>query len=59
MQEYLDALTPRNAYYILTTKENANLPDLKTEEYYGTKYTSEKITEEKLKDLETSMPLPT
>jgi hypothetical protein len=51
-------LNPRSAYYLLTTKENGELPNLQTEEYYGTKYTFEKMTEATLLDLEASMPLP-
>jgi secreted Zn-dependent insulinase-like peptidase len=43
IQEYLNLLTPENAYYIVKTKENATLPDLKTEYYYGTLYASARL----------------
>ena len=56
IQEYMDLMTPDNCYYILQAKQNEKLPDLKSEYYYDTKYSSEKLSAEKLASLATAVP---
>jgi Middle or third domain of peptidase_M16 len=44
IKTYLDLMEPNRCYYILQAKENSKRPDQKQEFYYGTSYTSEKLS---------------
>ena len=56
VQEYLRALTPRTCYIISRNDVYSTLENLRTEPIYGSKFLVEKISDEKLKELEQVMP---